>query len=164
MLKKLLLSGLAVGLMFSGCAMTKKSKNGVVVEQVKPEVNEDKIKQVINDERKAYLYDSEEKVFTAVGEGIAPVDSVSGAQALVLARKAALADAYKRLGEKLYGVRVTSTETVKDAMLQNSRIVSKVNGLIKDAVIVNEIYKDSIYKLKLELKVSKKLWHKVFSY
>jgi hypothetical protein len=166
-MRKSLLVSCVFAFIFAGCAM-KKDPNDIVINQAviknAQKIDEARIKQFIEDERKSNIYDSEFKTFTAVGEGIAPVNTVSKAQAVVLAKKAAIADAYKRLGEKLFGVRITSSETVKDAMLQNSRIVSKVNGLIKDASIVNEKYENGIYKIKLELRITKSTWSKIFSY
>jgi hypothetical protein len=143
-----------------GCTLKTEPKKVIIKKGLSPHA----VQKMIEDDRKKYLYDEEDRTFLAVGEGLVPRDVTDKSRALVLARKAALADAYKRLGEKLYGVKISSTENVKDAMLQNSRIVAKVHGLIKDATIVEEKFIDGIYKLKLELKISKKLWYKIFSY
>lgn len=103
-------------------------------------------------------------IFSSVGEGIPPQNTVSQAQALALAKRAALADAYRQLAGKLYGVRVNSRENVKDAMLRSSLITTYVNGLIKNANITGEGFKDGLYTVELELKIDKYKWNELFSY
>lgn len=144
----------------TGCTLKTEPKKIVINKGIDTK----QVQKMIDDDRKQYLYDENERTFIAVGEGLIPTNVTNKSRALVLARKAALADAYKRMGEKLYGVKISSSETIKDAMLQSSRIVAKVNGLIKDATIIEEKFIDGIYKLKLELKLSKKLWYRIFSY
>ena len=65
---------------------------------------------------------------TSVGEGVEPVNVQTPAQARVLARRAAVADAYRELSAKLYGIKVTAKETVKDLMITNSKIQTEVYG------------------------------------
>ena len=81
-----------------------------------------------------------------------------------MAKRAAVADAYRQLGEKLYGVKVNAKETVKDAALKNSEITTHVDGLIKDAHITESSYKDGLYRVKMELKIDSKTWQRIFSY
>ena len=153
---------IATLVLVTGCTLKNEPKVEKVI--VAKSFDQQQVKKMIDDDRKKYLYDESERTFISVGEGLVPRNVTNKSRALVLARKAALADAYKRMGEKLYGVKISSTENVKDAMLQNSRIVAKVHGLIKDATIIEEKFLDGIYKLKLELKISKRLWYKIFSY
>ena len=103
-------------------------------------------------------------IFSAIGEGIPPQNTVSQAQALALAKRAALADAYRQLAGKLYGIRVNSRENVKDAMLRSSLITTYVNGLIKNANITGEGFKDGLYTVEVELKIDKYKWNELFSY
>ncbi len=104
------------------------------------------------------------KEITVVGEGIAPRNTISPAQALALAKRAAVADAYRQLGAKLYGVKVNSRETVKDAALKDSKIITQVDGLVKDAYITESSYKNGLYRVKMELKIDSKTWKRIFSY
>lgn len=114
---------------------------------------------------KAVAYDfSNEKSFVVYGEGIAPVHTVSPAQAIALAKRAAITDGYRQLGEKLYGVRINSSETVKDAMIRDSRITAQVNALIKDAAITDATFKDGLYSIRMEITMSARRWHELFSY
>ena len=102
--------------------------------------------------------------FTAVGEGIAPLNTVSSAQALALAKRAAITDAYRQLASKLYGVKVNGKDTVKDAMLRSSTITAQVNGLIKNASIIDENFNQGLYRVNLELKIDADKWKELFAY
>ncbi len=112
----------------------------------------------------AFLNSTPVKEFVVIGEGIAPKNTISPAQAIALAKRAAVADAYRQLGEKLYGVKINSKETIKDAALSDSRIIAQVNGLIKDAYITENSYKNGLYRVKMELKLDSKTWKRIFSY
>ena len=82
----------------------------------------------------------------------------------LLEPQAAMADAYSQLAGKLYGVKINAEDTVRDAMLNDSSITSKVQGLVKNARIVNENFKDGLYKVNMELKIDEDKWREVFSY
>jgi len=111
------------------------------------------------------MYDfSNEKSIVVYGEGIAPQNTVSPAQAIALAKRAAITDGYRQLGEKLYGVKINSTETVRDAMLKDSRITAQVNALIKDAAITDATFKDGLYSIRMEVTMSARRWQELFAY
>lgn len=99
----------------------------------------------------------------AVGMGVAPETSASPSQALALAKRAAIVDAYRQIGEKMYGIRVNAQDTVKDMMLQNSVIKTKVQALIRNAEITETVYKDGLCQVSMEIKLDGKVWHKVLS-
>lgn len=99
----------------------------------------------------------------AVGMGVAPETSISPSQALALAKRAAIVDAYRQIGEKMYGIRVNGQDTVKDMMLQNSVVKTKVQALIRNAEITETVYKDGLCQVNMELKLDGKIWHKVLS-
>jgi len=96
----------------------------------------------------------------ANGIGVAPASSISPAQAMAMARRAAIIDGYKALTEKLYGIKVNGRETVKDMVLQNSVLRSKIAGIIRGAVIEEEDYKNGMYKVVMSLKLNVKNWNK----
>ncbi len=111
------------------------------------------------------MYDfSNEKSFVVYGEGIAPTHTVSPAQAVALAKRAAITDGYRQLGEKLYGVKINSTDTVKDAMLKDSRVTAQVNALIKDAAVTDATFKDGLYSVRMEITMSARRWQELFAY
>lgn len=99
----------------------------------------------------------------AVGMGVAPETSASPSQALALAKRAAIVDAYRQIGEKMYGIRVNAQDTVKDMMLQNSVVKTKVQALIRNAEITETVYKDGLCQVSMELKLDGKVWHKVLT-
>ena len=160
-----------IGLLFAGCTIStnpqpakvpvvKKKKVIYAKKQVSP------VEKNINIKKKelAFLNSNPIKEFSVIGEGIAPRNTISPAQAVALAKRAAVADAYRQLGAKLYGVRVNSKETVKDAALNNSKIITQVNGLVKDAYITETSFKNGLYRVKMELKINSKTWRRIFSY
>ena len=129
-------------------------------------VDKDDVRDIIQQEKMA-VYDpsaDNELVFGAVGEGIAPINTVSAAQALALAKRAALADAYRQLAGKLFGVKVNGKDTVKDAMLTSSTITAQVNGLIKNASVVDESFSQGLYRVNVELKIDSQKWRELFAY
>ncbi len=94
---------------------------------------------------------------TVIGEGIAPKDAISPTQAMVLAKRAAIIDGYRQLGEKLYGIKLSAQERVEDAVLRNSKIATSLNAVIKNAAIINNAYKDGLYRVMMELKIDRNL-------
>ena len=120
--------------------------------------------QQTSDERHAPSMELVEKTLVVYGEGVAPQNTISPAQAMALAKRAAIADGYRQLGEKLYGTKLSATETIKDAALKDSRIVSHVNGVIKDASITDATFKDGLYSVRMELSMSGRRWHELFAY
>ncbi|MDX1809748.1 MAG: hypothetical protein R3331_09435 [Sulfurospirillaceae bacterium] len=158
--------GLGALILFSGC-------NGIQPDAKKPQVTQkvivekaskQDVEKIIKEEKLAYYNNIPDKEFTVYGEGIAPMNTISPAQAIALAKRAAVSDAYRQLGEKLYGVQVNSKETVKDASLRDSRIETQVNGLIKNATITETSYKDGLFTVRMELKMSGRRWKEIFSY
>ena len=129
-------------------------------------VDKDDVRDIIQQEKMA-VYDpsaDNELVFGAVGEGIAPLNTISAAQALALAKRAAIADAYRQLAGKLFGVKVNGKDTVKDAMLTSSTITAQVNGLIKNASVVDESFSQGLYRVNVELKIDSQKWKELFAY
>ena len=96
--------------------------------------------------------------FTAFGDGVPPLDTYSPAQARALAKRAAIADAQRQIATKLFGVKINAKDTVKDAMLKSSIIEARVHGLVKNAAIVDEQYKDGLYRVEMEVQMDKATW------
>lgn len=167
---------LLVAAIFGGCvpsatstAKTNNTANAVdggSSDVVVQKVDKDDVRDIIREEKMLAPYDASESElnFTAVGEGIAPLNTVSSAQALALAKRAAITDAYRQLASKLYGVKVNGKDTVKDAMLRSSTITAQVNGLIKNASIIDENFNQGLYRVNLELKIDADKWKELFAY
>lgn len=155
---------------FSGCSFNNpfasdfgepvNARQEIVVQKV----DKDDIRDVMKKEKMIFDSTPIEETFSATGEGIAPLNVVSQAQALALAKRAAMADAHRQLAEQLYGVKISAKDTVRDAMLRDSTITSQVNGLIKNASIIENSFQDGLYRIKMELRVDRNKWQEIFSY
>ncbi|TKX33158.1 flagellar assembly lipoprotein FlgP [Campylobacter aviculae] len=165
---------LAIAGIFVGCvpsiksmskSANKPSTNSQASDIIVQKVDKDDVRDIIKQEKMlAPDATDSELSFTAVGEGIAPMNTVSSAQALALAKRAAITDAYRQLASKLYGVKVNGKDTVKDAMLRSSTITAQVNGLIKNASIIDESFNQGLYRINLELKIDADKWKELFAY
>lgn len=160
--------GMGMLLLFSGCTkqpetdaqMKAKQEPTVIVQKV----DREDIKKILQEEKFIYLKNNPDRVFAVNGEGIAPQNTVSPAQAMALAKRAAVADAYRQMAEKLYGVQINAKDTIKNAALYDSRIVSQVNGLVKDASITEHTFKDGLFVVRMELKMNGARWQEIFAY
>lgn len=99
----------------------------------------------------------------SIGMGVAPESTISPAQALVLAKRAAIADAYRQLGEKMYGIRINAKDTVKDAVIKNSQIRTQVTGIIRNAEIMETVYQDGLCQVEMKLKLDGRRWYRTLS-
>ena len=98
--------------------------------------------------------DSDGSRIRAEGTGIAPAGTVSGAQARALARRAAMADAYRQLAEQIRGVEVDAATTVENMMVTSDTVRTHVSALIRGARIVEERgLRDGAYTVTLEIPV-----------
>jgi len=162
-----LFAGMGLLMMFNGCSIKEpqvKQEPVVRTEVIVQKVDREDLKRMLQEEKMLYMDNNAEKVFATNGEGIAPQNTVSPAQAMALAKRAAVADAYRQMAEKLYGVKINAKDTIKDAALYDSRIVSQVNGLVKNATIVENSFKDGLFKVRMELKMSGARWKEIFAY
>lgn len=75
---------------------------------------------------------------TAKGFGAPPNRPLNEGQKDILARRAAVVDAYRNLAEVINFVRIDGDTTVQDAATENDRIKQSVSALIKGARVVNE--------------------------
>ncbi len=156
-----------LGILFVGCTFPANNPKPKII--LKPKTCKPKTnvidQKILNKEKELSFLNSEPvKDFIVTGEGIAPQNTISPAQAIALAKRAAVADAYRQLGAKLYGVKINAKDTVEDAALKDSKIITQVNGLIKDAYIVDTSFKNGLYRVKMELKIDSKTWKRIFSY
>lgn len=90
----------------------------------------------------------------AVGQGVAPTNTTSPAQAYALAKRAAIADAYRIIAEKVKGVRVEGEDVVSNMMIKRSSVRTAVNAMVKNANIVETTFKDGLCEVEMEIIVS----------
>jgi hypothetical protein len=94
----------------------------------------------------------EDNKIQAVGMGIAPTYAHSAAQARILARRAAVVDAYRNLAEQAKGVNIDADTTVENAMVTNDTIHQKMSAFIQGARIVSEkMESDGSYTVTMEV-------------
>lgn len=99
----------------------------------------------------------------SIGMGVAPENSISPAQAMVLAKRAAIADGYRQLGEKMYGIRLNAKDTVKDAVVQNTTIRTQVHAIIRNAEVMETVFKDGLCQVEMEVQLDGRRWYRVLS-
>ena len=75
---------------------------------------------------------------TVLGAGVAPMNAYNAAQARMMARRAAVVDAYRQLAETIKGVNVDSETTVQSMMTLDDTTKTKVSAFIQGARIVSE--------------------------
>ena len=76
-------------------------------------------------------------VLRATGGGAPPDKALNPAQARLMTERAAKLDAYRNLLERAYGVAIRSNSTVKEFVLQNDTIRSRVEAYIRGAKVVD---------------------------
>ncbi len=96
----------------------------------------------------------------ATGTGVAPQNAISPAQSTALAKRAAMIDAYKLLGEKMYGVKLNGQDTVENMAITSSTVKSKVQALVRGADIVNVDCKAGLCQVTMELKLDGRVWYR----
>lgn len=80
-----------------------------------------------------------DQVITVKGMGVANPQMIrSPAHGLMMARRAAISDAYRQLAEMAQGVQVDAETTVEMMMLKSDIVKTKVSAVIKGAKIIDE--------------------------
>ena len=94
------------------------------------------------------------KVVTMTGVGIAPPNTVNQTQAKGLAATAAKADAYRKIGETINGVRVEGDTTVENMLTTKDTIRLRVEATIKGAKIIDETFlSDGGYRVTVQVPI-----------
>ncbi|MCD6449812.1 MAG: VWA domain-containing protein [Thermotogaceae bacterium] len=104
----------------------------------------------------SYVVPSRPKVenLTIIAEGQAFVDpNKPEAQAILMAREAAILDAKRLILESLDKVKVDEEITIEDAMMTNEDLKTQVNGVIAGGEVVSEDYDEEWGVYTVEVKV-----------
>jgi len=93
----------------------------------------------------------------ATGYGAPPPlkPGATPAQVRLMAERAAKADAYRNLLERVKGVRIEGETTVQDFIARNDVIRTRVDGVLRGArVISSRVMPDKTYEVELEVRVA----------
>ena len=88
---------------------------------------------------------------TVVGQGVAPSFATSPAQSYALAKRAATADAYRLIAERIKGVRVQGKDTVKNMMIKSSTVNTRVSAMVKNATVAETKFVDGLCEVEMEI-------------
>ena len=100
------------------------------------------------------LEKDKEIVISVVGQGVAPMNTASPAQAYALAKRAAVADAYRLIAEKVKGVRVDGQDLIKNMMVKRSTVRTSVQAMVRNANIVETNFKEGLCEVEMEIVLS----------
>ncbi len=93
-------------------------------------------------------------IIGVVGQGVAPMNTSSPAQAYALAKRAAVADAYRLIAEKVKGVRVDGQDLIKNMMVKRSTVRTSVKAMVRNANIVETTFKEGLCEVEMEIVLS----------
>jgi len=91
---------------------------------------------------------------SVTGQGVAPMNTSSPAQAYALAKRAAIADAYRAIAEKVKGVRIDGQDLIKDMMVKRSVIRTSVKAMVRNANVVETTFKEGLCEVEMEIVIS----------
>lgn len=114
---------------------------------------------VVDDKNSNVLGTSTSVTLSVIGQGVSPENTISNAQALALAKRAAVADAYRQLAEKLGGVKVEGMDYVRNMVAQRSQVKTFVSSVIRHANIVETKCEKGFCEVEMELKVNGAKWY-----
>ncbi len=95
---------------------------------------------------------------SVTGQGVAPMHTSSPAQAYALAKRAAIADGYRLIAERVKGVRVEGQDLIKNMMVARSSVRTSVNAMIRNANVLETLFKDGLCEVEMEIVLSHSLF------
>ncbi len=100
------------------------------------------------------LSQREDMLITVTGQGVAPMNTSSPAQAYALAKRAAVADAYRMIAEKVKGVRIDGQDLIKNMMVKRSTVRTSVRAMVRNANVVETTFKEGLCEVEMEITLS----------
>lgn len=91
---------------------------------------------------------------SVTGQGVAPENTSSPAQAYALSKRAAIADAYRLIAEKVKGVRVEGQDIIKNMMVKRSTVRTHVDAMVREANIIETTFKEGLCEVEMEIVLS----------
>ncbi|WP_456381911.1 LPP20 family lipoprotein [Hydrogenimonas sp.] len=150
----------ALALMAENCPKTKVEYSGTAVVSDCPPANDTKAVNLRSEKNDVVTLSTANEIhFQVVGQGVAPVNTISPAQARALAKRAAIADAYRQLGEKIAGVRVEGRDLIRNMMISRSTVRTQIDAMIRNARILDTKFKDGLCEVEMEVTVNGNEWY-----
>ena len=95
---------------------------------------------------------------SVTGQGVAPMNTNSPAQAYALAKRAAIADGYRMIAERVKGVRVDGQDLIKNMMVKRTSVRTSVNAMVRNANVLETTFKDGLCEVEMEVVLSHALF------
>lgn len=86
-----------------------------------------------------------------LGQGVAPQMTISPAQAYAMAKRAATAEAYRLIAEKVQGVHVEGKDVLRNMMVKSSNVNLYVSAMIRNANIVETKFENGLCEVEMEI-------------
>jgi len=102
-------------------------------------------------ETEPLLERNKQMLISVMGQGVAPMNTSSPAQAYALAKRAAVADAYRLIAEKVKGVRVDGQDVIQNMMVKRSTVRTSVNAMVRNANVVETTFKEGLCEVEMEI-------------
>ncbi|MBL0709060.1 MAG: LPP20 family lipoprotein [Sulfurimonas sp.] len=112
-----------------------------------------KLQTVVSSNKKILSKASDVRI-SVVGQGVAPMNTFSPAQAYALSKRAATADAYRLIAEKVKGVYIEGQDLVKNMMVKRSTVRTSVQAMVRNANVVETTFKDGLCEVEMEIVLS----------
>lgn len=100
------------------------------------------------------LKQDQEIRISVVGQGVAPTQTVSPAQAYALAKRAAIADGYRLIAERVKGVRIDGQDLIQNMMVKRSSVRTSVDAMVQNANVVETVFKEGLCEVEMEVTLS----------
>jgi outer membrane protein FlgP len=109
------------------------------------------VTQAAQENKEPLLEKDKQMIISVLGQGVAPMNTSSPAQAYALAKRAAVADAYRLIAEKVKGVRVDGQDLIQNMMVKKSTIRTSVNAMVRNANVVETTFKEGLCEVEMEI-------------
>ena len=124
------------------------------VAALESEITEMKTPKVPQKSEEDLLSENSDVLISVTGQGVAPMNTSSPAQAYALAKRAATADAYRLIAEKVKGVRIDGQDLIKNMMVKRSTVRTSVNAMVRNANVVETTFKEGLCEVEMEITLS----------
>ena len=106
-----------------------------------------------NDELAFRMNKAKKKIYSAVGMGAIPPNYANYAQAVAMAHRAAVVDAYRQLLETLSGVYLEASDVTSNLILKKSEVRTHISAILTKAVVVKRQFSDGFSEVMIEVEV-----------